>query len=134
MSATSNQRIARRSVSAACLTERDDAEEANVRFYAAAGELLLADGTTYTRLATYDAPDMEEALRRAAKIVARWRVEQIAARPHATVRDIIEVQISEDHGTQSRGQTVRRISRKASSARRSHHDSRTSRAARSSSV
>lgn len=105
-----------------------------MRSYAAAGELLLADGTTYIRLATYDAPDMEAALRRAAAILARWRVEQIAARPHATVRDIIEVQISEDHTASSRGQTVRRISRKTSSASRSHHDSRTSRAARSSSV
>ncbi|MDQ6905198.1 MAG: hypothetical protein M3176_00070 [Chloroflexota bacterium] len=105
-----------------------------MRSYAAAGELLFTDGTTYTRLALYEAPDMEAALRRAAAIIARWRGEQIAARPHATVRDIIEVQISEDHATLSRGQTVRRISRKARSARRSHHDSRTSRAARSSSV
>ncbi len=64
-----------------------------------AGELLLADGTTYTNLACYEAPDMEAALRRAAAIVARWRGEQIAARPHATVRDIIEVQISEDAGS-----------------------------------
>ena len=134
MSATSNQRIARRSVFAACSTERDDAEEANVRSYAAAGEVLFTDGTTYTRLATYEAADMEAALRQAAEIVARWRGEQIAARPHAMVRDIIEVQISEDHATLSRGQTVRRISRKASSVRRSHHDSRTSRAARSFSV
>ncbi len=134
MSATSNQWIGRRSVFAACSTERDDAEEANVRSYAAAGELLLADGTTYTRLALYEAPDMEAALRRAAAIVARWRGERIAARPHVTVRDIIEVQISADHTAPSRGQTVRRISRKASSAKRSHHDSRTSRAARSLSV
>jgi hypothetical protein len=106
----------------------------DMRSYALVGELLLADGTTYTRLATYDAPDMEAALRRAAAIVTRWRGERIAAYPNATVRDVIEVQISEDHATQSRGQTVRRISRKASSAGRSHHDSRTSRAARSSSV
>jgi hypothetical protein len=73
-----------------------------MRSYAAAGELLLADGTTYTRLATYDAPDMEAALRRAAETVERWRVEQIAARPHATVRDIIEVQISDDPTASSR--------------------------------
>ncbi|HEY8292555.1 MAG TPA: hypothetical protein VIG44_08710 [Thermomicrobiales bacterium] len=105
-----------------------------MRSYAAAGELLLADGTTYTRLALYEAPDMEAALRRAAAIVERWRGERIVGHPGATVRDIIEVQISEDHTAPSRGQTVRRISRKARSARRSHHDSRTSRAARSSSV
>ena len=63
-----------------------------MRSYAAAGELLLADGTTYTRLATYEAVDMEAALRRAAAIVVRWRGERIAARPYATVSDIIEVQ------------------------------------------
>ncbi len=106
----------------------------DMRSYVLVGELLLSDGATYTRLATYDAPDMEAALRRAAAIVARWRGERIAANPHATVRDIIEVQIGEGHTAPSRGQTVRRISKKASSARRSHHDSRTSRAARSLSV
>lgn len=70
-----------------------------MRSYAAAGELLLTDGTTYTRLATYDAPDMEAALRRAAAIVMRWRGERIPARAHAMVRDIIEVQVSADAGS-----------------------------------
>jgi hypothetical protein len=65
--------------------------------YAMVGELLLSDGTTYTRLAIYDAADMRAALRLAVAVVERWRGEQIAARPHATVRDVIEVQISEDH-------------------------------------
>ncbi len=70
-----------------------------MRSYALVGELLLADGTTYTRLATYAAPDMEAALRRAAEIVARWRGERIPARPHAMVRDIIEVQVGADAGS-----------------------------------
>lgn len=73
-----------------------------MRSYALVGELLFADGTTYTRLARYEAPDMEVALRRAAAIVARWRGERIAAYSHATVRDIIEMQISEDHTVSSR--------------------------------
>jgi len=73
-----------------------------MRSYAAAAELLLTDGTTYTRLATYDAADMEEALHRAATVVRRWRGEPIAAHPHATVRDIIEVQIGEDHAALGR--------------------------------
>lgn len=67
--------------------------------YALVGELLLADGTTYTRLATYDAPDMEAALRRAAEIVMRWRGERIVGHAGATVRDIIEVQVSADAGS-----------------------------------
>jgi hypothetical protein len=41
---------------------------------------------------------MEAALRRAAEVVERWRGERIAARPHATVRDVIEVQVSADAG------------------------------------
>ncbi len=74
-----------------------DGKGADMRPYALVGELLLTDGTTYTRLAIYEATDMEAALRRAAAIVARWRGERIAAYPDATVRDIIEVQIGEDH-------------------------------------
>ncbi len=105
-----------------------------MRFYAAAGELLLADGTTYTRLATYDAPDMETALREAAAIVTQWRGERIPARPHATDLTSSRCRSAKSLPCHDAGQTVRRISRKASSARRSHHDSRTSRAARSLSV
>ncbi len=67
-----------------------------MRPYAMVGELLLSDGTTYTRLATYEAPDMEEALRRAATVVGRWRGERIASHPDATVRDVIEVQVGEN--------------------------------------
>jgi hypothetical protein len=73
-----------------------------MRSYAAAGELLLADGTTYTRLATYDAPDMEAALRRAVAVVRRWRGERIVGHPGATVRDIIEVQVGEEPAAPSR--------------------------------
>jgi len=68
-----------------------------MRPYAIVGELLLSDGTTYTRLATYEAPDMEAALRRAATIVRQWRRERIAGHPIARVREIVEVQVSEDH-------------------------------------
>ncbi len=68
-----------------------------MRRYAIVGELLLSDGTTYTRLATDDAPDIEEALRRAAGIVGRWREERIVGHPDATVRDVIEVQVGADH-------------------------------------
>jgi len=67
-----------------------------MRPYAIVGELLLSDGTTYTRLATDEAPDIEEALRRAATVVRRWRGERIADHPHATVRAVIEVQVGED--------------------------------------
>ncbi len=67
-----------------------------MRSSAMVGELLLSDGTTYTRLATYQAADMEVALRRAVGIVRQWRGERIADRPDATVRDIIEVQVGED--------------------------------------
>ncbi len=67
-----------------------------MRSYALVGELLLSDGMTYTRLATYEAVDMEMALHRAAEIVGRWRGERIAYRPDATVRDVIEVQVGED--------------------------------------
>ncbi len=73
-----------------------------MRPYVIVGELLLTDGTTYTRLATYEATDMEAALRQAAPVVRRWRGEWIADRPGATVRDIIEVQIGEDHTASSR--------------------------------
>ncbi len=66
-----------------------------MRPYAIVGELLLSDGTTYTRLATYEAVGMEAALRRAAAVVRRWRGERIADRPAATVRDVIEVQVGE---------------------------------------
>lgn len=62
-----------------------------VRAYAAGGKLPLADGTTYTRLATYDAPDMEAALRRAAIRSARHRPTISAARRSATLRDVIEI-------------------------------------------
>jgi hypothetical protein len=41
---------------------------------------------------------MEAALRRAAEVVERWRGERIAARPHVTVRDVIEVPVSADAG------------------------------------
>ena len=74
----------------------------DMRRYALVGEFLLSDGTTYTRLAIYDAADMEEALHWAAAVVRRWRGERIADRPHATVRDIVEVQVSEDYATPSR--------------------------------
>lgn len=67
--------------------------------YTMVGELLLSDGTMYTKLATYDAPDIEEALRRAAAVVRRWRGERIADHPTATVWEIIEVQVGEDHAT-----------------------------------
>jgi len=70
-----------------------------MRPYAIVGELLLSDGTTYTRLATYEAADMETALRQAAEIVGRWRGERIVDRPEATVRDVIEVQVGEDAGS-----------------------------------
>jgi len=73
-----------------------------MRPYAMVGELLLSDGTTYTRLATDEAPDMEEALRRAATVVGRWRGERIADHPHATVRAVIEVQVSEDDAAPGR--------------------------------
>lgn len=67
-----------------------------MRSYALVGELLLSDGMTYTRLATYEAVDMEAALRRAVAVVGRWRGERIVGHPDATVRDIIEVQVSGD--------------------------------------
>ncbi|MDQ2785487.1 MAG: hypothetical protein M3Y58_10870 [Chloroflexota bacterium] len=67
-----------------------------MRSYAMVGELLLSDGTTYTRLATYQAADMEVALQRAVAVVRQWRAERIADRPHATVRAVIEVQVGED--------------------------------------
>jgi len=73
-----------------------------MRPYTLVGELLLSDGTTYTRLATYEAEDMEMALRRAAEIVGRWRGEQIVGHPDATVRDIIEVQVGEDDAAPGR--------------------------------
>jgi len=73
-----------------------------MRPYAIVGELLLSNGTTYTRLATDDAPDMEAALHQAAAIVRRWRRERIAGHLHATVRDVIEVQVSEDHAAPGR--------------------------------
>ncbi len=73
-----------------------------MRPYAMVGELLLSDGTTYTRLSTYEALDMEEALRRAATVVGRWRGEWIADHPHATVRAVIEVQVGEHHAAPGR--------------------------------
>ncbi len=73
-----------------------------MRPYAIVGELLLSDGTTYTRLATYQAPDMEEALRRAATVVGRWREERIVGHPDATVRAVIAVQVGEDHAASGR--------------------------------
>jgi len=73
-----------------------------MRPYAIVGELLLSDGTTYTRLATDEAPDMEEALRRAATVVGRWRGEQLADHPHATVRAVIEVQVGADDAAPGR--------------------------------
>jgi hypothetical protein len=73
-----------------------------MRPYTLVGELLLTDGTTYTRLATYDAPDMETALRRAAAVVRRWRGERIVGHPGAAVRDIIEVQVGEAPAAPSR--------------------------------
>jgi hypothetical protein len=74
----------RRAASAACAIERDDEEDTTVRAWATVRDLLLADGTTYMRLATDDAPAMEATLRQAAEIVGRWRAERIAARSHAT--------------------------------------------------
>ncbi len=73
-----------------------------MRSYAMVGELLLSDGTTYTRLATDEAPDIEEALRQAATVVGRWRREQIAGHPDATVRAVIEVQVGEHHAAPGR--------------------------------
>ncbi len=73
-----------------------------MRRYAIVGELLLSDGTTYTRLATDDAPDMEAALHQAAAIVRRWRGERIADHPHATVRAVIEVQVGEHRAAPGR--------------------------------
>jgi len=73
-----------------------------MRSYAMVGELLLSDGTTYTRLATDEAPDIEEALRQAATVVGRWRGERIADHPDATVRAVIEVQVGEDHTVSGR--------------------------------
>ncbi len=73
-----------------------------MRSYALVGELLLSDGMTYTRLATYEAADMEAALRRAATIVGRWRRERIVGHPDATVRDVIEVQVGADHAASGR--------------------------------
>lgn len=70
-----------------------------MRPYAIVGELLLTDGTTYTRLVTYEATDMEAALRRAAAVVRQWRVERIAARPDVTVHDVIEVQVGAETGS-----------------------------------
>ncbi len=67
-----------------------------MRPYTLVGELLLSDGTTYTRLATYEAVDMEMALRRAVAVVHQWSGAGIADRPDATVRDVIEVQVGED--------------------------------------
>ncbi len=67
-----------------------------MRSYAIVGELLLSDGTTYARLATYQAADMEAALRQAVAVVHQWRGTGIADRPDATVRDVIEVQVGED--------------------------------------
>lgn len=67
-----------------------------MRSYALVGELLLSDGMTYTRLATYEAVDMEAALRRAAAIIRQWRRERIVGHPDATVCDIVEVQVGED--------------------------------------
>jgi len=73
-----------------------------MRPYTLVGELLLSDGTTYTRLATYEAVDMEMALRRAATIVRRWRGERIVGHPGATVREVIEVQVGEDDAAPGR--------------------------------
>ena len=73
-----------------------------MRPYALVGELLLTDDTTYIRLATYEAADMEAALRRAVAVVRRWRRERIVDHPGATVRDVIEVQVGEDHAALSR--------------------------------
>ncbi len=73
-----------------------------MRPFAIVGELLLSDGTTYTRLATYEAVDMEAALRRAAGIVERWRGERIADCPDATVQDVIEVQVGADDAAPGR--------------------------------
>ncbi len=67
-----------------------------MRRYAIVGELLLSDGTTYTRLATDEAVDMEAALRQAATIIEQWRSERIVGHPDATVRDVIEVQVGKD--------------------------------------
>ncbi len=73
-----------------------------MRPYTLVGELLLSDGTTYTRLATYEAVDMEMALRRAAAIIRQWRRERIVGHPDATVRDIVEVQVGEDDAASGR--------------------------------
>jgi len=73
-----------------------------MRRYAIVGELLLSDGTTYTRLATDEAPDREAALRRAVGLVGRWREERIVGHPDATVRDVIEVQVGADDAAPGR--------------------------------
>lgn len=72
------------------------AEGTAMRSYAIVGELLLSDGTTYTRFAIYEASDMEAALRQAVAVVRQWRGERIAGHPDTTVRGIIEVQVGED--------------------------------------
>lgn len=105
-----------------------------MRPYTIVGELLLSDGTTYTRIATYDAPNIETALRRAATLVGRWRSERIVGHFDAMVRDVVECRSAKTPPRHDGDQMVRRMSRKASSAKRSHHDSRASRAARSASV
>ena len=43
---------------------------APTRVYVLVGELLLSDGTRYTHFATYEAADIETALRRAVRVVA----------------------------------------------------------------
>jgi len=69
-------------------------ERATVRPFVLVGELLLSDGTHYTHYVTYEAADMEAALRRAAVAVRQWRGERVAGHAEATVRDITEVQVA----------------------------------------
>ena len=70
---------------------------APARVYVLVGELLLSDGTRYTHFATYEAADIETALRRAVRVVHRWRGGAgggTRGGAHHAVRDITEVQIS----------------------------------------
>lgn len=64
------------------------------RPFVVVGELVLADGTRYTHFAVVEAADMEAALRRAARVVRRWRGERVEGHPDAAVRAITEVQVA----------------------------------------
>lgn len=52
-------------------------EASATRAYVLVGELVLSDGTRYTHFATYEAMNIEAALRQAVRVVLRWRGERI---------------------------------------------------------